>query len=75
MRTPNERYEVTSGVLRINDLPLLLPKGFVYRTLLRAGWKGAEGLLSDEVVERLVGSGPLHALFQNAAHNARPAIA
>jgi len=59
-----ERFEMANGTLRRNGIVLLLPKGLVLRTLLRAGWKGTDGTLPDEVVRHLVEEGPFHVLFQ-----------
>jgi hypothetical protein len=59
----NENFEVADGLLRRDGLPLLLPKGLVYRALLRAGWKGTNGTLPEEVAHHLVEEGPFHLLF------------
>jgi len=59
-----ERFEVADGTLRRNGLPLLLPKGLVYRSLLRSGWRGVDGVLPEAVAQHLVEEGPFHVLFQ-----------
>ena len=58
-----ERFEVETGVLRHNGLPVLLPKGLIYRALAQAGWRGTDGLLTADVARRLLESGPFHTLF------------
>ena len=58
-----ERFEVANGILRRNGLALALPKGLVFRALLRAGWKGTNGTLPEEVAHQLVEEGPFHLLF------------
>jgi len=58
-----ERFEVAEGTLRRNGLPLLLPKGLVFRALLQSGWRGNDGTLPKEVAHRLVEEGPFHTLF------------
>ena len=61
-----ERFEVANGILRRNGLPMHLPKGLVFRALLRSGWKGVDGALPEEVAHRLVEEGPFHVLFQDS---------
>ena len=68
-----ERFEVANGTLRRNDLPLLLPKGLVFRALLRSGWRGVDGALSEEVAHRLVEEGPFHVLFKESRGNGKVA--
>jgi hypothetical protein len=68
-----ERLEVASGALRRNGLPILLPKGLVFRALLRAGWKGTDGTLPAEVARHLVEDGPFHVLFQESQGNGKVA--
>jgi hypothetical protein len=58
-----ERFEMANGILRRNDLALALPKGLILRALLRAGWRGTDGTLPEEVARHLVDEGPFHLLF------------
>jgi len=58
-----EQFDVANGILRRNGLALALPKGLVFRALLRAGWKGTNGMLPQEVAHHLVEEGPFHLLF------------
>jgi hypothetical protein len=68
-----ERFEVANGTLRRNGLPLFLPKGLVFRALMRSGWKGADGALPEEVAHRLVEEGPFHPLFGSRPESAEVA--
>ncbi|HEV3027781.1 MAG TPA: hypothetical protein VG457_09425 [Planctomycetota bacterium] len=68
-----ERMEVADGTLRRNGLPLLLPKGLVFRALLRSGWKGVDGALPEGVAHRLVEEGPFHELFRETRGNGKVA--
>ncbi len=68
-----ERFEVANGTVRRNGLPLLLPKGLVFRALLRSGWRGVDGALPEEVAHRLVEEGPFHVLFSESRENGRVA--
>ena len=68
-----ERFEVANGILRRNDLALALPKGLVFRALLRAGWKGTNGTLPEEVAHHLVEEGPFHLLFGESHGNGKVA--
>jgi len=63
MNSVMERFERASGTLRRNGLPLPLPKGLVFRALLRAGWMGADGTLPHQLTIHLVGKSPFHGLF------------
>jgi len=73
MNPGSERFEVANGTLRRNGLPLLLPKGLVLRALLRSGWRGVDGALTDEVAQRLVEEGPFHPLFKESHGNGQVA--
>jgi len=66
-----ERFDVLNGILRRNGLPMILPKGLVFQTLLRAGWKGTDGTLPEEVARYLVERGPFHVLFQESRGNGK----
>jgi hypothetical protein len=68
-----ERFEVANGTLRRNGLSMLLPKGLVFRALLRAGWKGTDGTLPEVVARHLVEEGPFHVLFQESHGNGKVA--
>jgi hypothetical protein len=68
-----ERFEVANGTLRRNGLSMLLPKGLVFRALLRAGWKGTDGTLPEGVAQHLVEEGPFHVLFQETSGNGKVA--
>lgn len=68
-----ERFDMANGTLRRNGLPLPLPKGLVLRALLRAGWRGTDGTLPEEVACHLVGDGPFHVLFQETRGNGKVA--
>jgi hypothetical protein len=68
-----ERFDVADGTLRRNGLPMILPKGLVFQTLLRAGWKGTDGTLPEEVARHLVEEGPFHGLFQESRGNGKVA--
>jgi hypothetical protein len=68
-----EQFEVANGTLRRNGLSMLLPKGLVFRVLLRAGWRGTDGTLSEEVARHLVEEGPFHVLFQESRGNGKVA--
>ena len=68
-----ERFEMANGSLRRNGLPVLLPKGLVFRALLRAGWKGTDGTLPEGVARHLVEEGPFHMLFQESRGNGKVA--
>ena len=58
-----EKFEVANGSLRRNGLPVLLPKGLVFRALAQAGWRGTDGKLPEDVARHLIESGPFHTLF------------
>jgi hypothetical protein len=73
MNSVMERFEVTNGILRRNGLALALPKGLVFRALLRSGWRGADGTLPEEVARHLVEEGPFHLLFGESRGNGKVA--
>ena len=66
MNPVTQKFEVENGTLHRDGLPLLLPKGLVFRALLRSGWRGADGALPEDVAHRLVEEGPFHVLFQES---------
>ena len=68
-----KRFEVANGTLRRNGLPIGLPKGLVFRALLRAGWRGMDGTLPEEVASHLVEEGPFHVLFSESRGNGKVA--
>jgi hypothetical protein len=46
-------YEIFRGSLRHEGRPVLVPRGLLYVALARAGWRGEDGPLSVELVQRL----------------------
>jgi len=56
-------YEVREGRLLADGRPLPLNKGLILLALYRAGWKGAEGLLSGDLTRRLLAADPRIAIF------------
>lgn len=73
MNPMTQPFEIAQGVLRRSGLPLLLPKGLVLRALIRAGWKGTDGTLPEEVARHLVDEGPFHLLFQESRGDGKAA--
>jgi len=63
MKPETENFEVANGTLRRDGLPIALPKGLVFRSLVRSGWKGLDGALPADVARHLVQDGPFHMLF------------
>jgi hypothetical protein len=56
--TDHSGYEIVRGGLRCDGDPVLVPKGLLYLALARAGWRGKDGPLSAEFVQRLRGLDP-----------------
>jgi len=54
MMTMNAKYEVKNGKLLVNDEAIPLRTGIVYVALARAGWKGYEGPLDRDMVDRVL---------------------
>jgi len=54
MMTTNAKYEVKNGKLLINDEAIPLRTGIVYVALARAGWRGYEGPLERELVDKVL---------------------
>ena len=73
MNAMTQRFEVAGGTLSRDGQPVVLPKGLVFRALLRAGWKGTDGSLPEEVARHLVEEGPFHMLFQESRANGKVA--
>jgi len=48
----DEIYEVKEGLLSVNGRLLPLGRGLIAVALLRAGWKGAEGVLPLELARK-----------------------
>ena len=46
-------YSIIGGGLHYRGRPVKIPKGFLYLALARAGWKGEDGPLLPEFVQRL----------------------
>lgn len=46
--------ELKEGRLIIDGTLIPLSKGSIFLALLKAGWRGAEGLLSAELVDRIL---------------------
>lgn len=51
-------YEVRDGRLIVDGTLLPLGKGQILLALLKAGWKGVEGLLSADLAQRLLLADP-----------------
>jgi hypothetical protein len=54
MTTMNANYEVKGGKLLVNGEAIPLRMGVIYVALARAGWKGFEGPLSRELVDKVL---------------------
>jgi hypothetical protein len=54
MINPDARYELKDGTLLVNDEPIPLRKGAIYRALARAGWRGLDGTLPPALVESML---------------------
>jgi len=54
MMTTNAKYEVKNGRLLVNDEAIPLRTGVIYVALARAGWKGYEGPLDRDMVDRVL---------------------
>jgi hypothetical protein len=52
------RYEIVNGGLRRDGDPVQVPKGLLYLALARAGWRGNDGPLTVDFVQRLRGLDP-----------------
>ena len=50
----NANYEVKGGKLIVNGEAIPLRTGIVYVALARAGWKGYEGPLGNDLVDRML---------------------
>ena len=53
-----ETYEVKEGLLSVNGRPVPLGRGLIAIALLRAGWKGSEGLLPLEMARKALALDP-----------------
>jgi len=51
-------YEVNRGELRVNGAALPLRRGLILLALVRAGWRGTDGVLSEEFARRLALADP-----------------
>lgn len=47
------KFEIIDGDLQIDGRPSGIPKGLLFVVLARAGWKGADGPVSLELIVRL----------------------
>jgi hypothetical protein len=61
-------YEVRDGHLIVDGALLPLNKGLILLALSKAGWKGAEGVLSPELASRTLQADPrIGALLRRAS--------
>jgi len=51
-------YEVNQGELKVNGGVLPLRRGLILVALARAGWRGGDGVLSEEFARRLLLADP-----------------
>jgi hypothetical protein len=51
-------YEVNRGELKVNGAAIPLRRGLILLALARAGWRGADGILTEEFARRLVMADP-----------------
>ncbi len=58
MKDSPEVYEVKEGRLAVNGRVVPLGRGLVLVALLRAGWKGIEGILPLELARKAVSLDP-----------------
>jgi hypothetical protein len=54
MTTMNAKYEVKNGKLLVNDEAIPLRAGIIYVALARAGWRGYEGRLDRDLVDKML---------------------
>jgi hypothetical protein len=50
--------EVTQGRLKVNGVPIPLGRGLVFLALAKAGWTGADGMLSEDLTRKLLRAEP-----------------
>ncbi len=58
MKDTPEVYEVKEGRLAVNGRLLPLSRGMIFVALLRAGWKGVEGILPLELARKALSLDP-----------------
>jgi hypothetical protein len=58
MKDTPEVYEVKEGRLAVNGRVLPLGRGAIFVALLRAGWKGVEGILPLELARKALSLDP-----------------